>query len=746
MDFIRKSGKKRVAPALAVCALLAMGTPSISATLGDYVVVDGNTININFSSADESYTLSETDNLETSGHTINVNGVVEGENRSTLDLNCMKGFNPNNGSLNISNLKIINGSTFRGGAVEQINNYYPTEINNVIFQWNSASEEGGAIYNENSLITKIAGSFIGNLVQNNSYAQGGAIFNSIEIPRGLGPSQTGILEIEADFIGNSAEGKFPLGGAIYNSDYIGSIKGNFEYNSAKPAPVAGSLAETRGLASPAEGGAIYNRGTIGSIEADFTGNYAESLYGALGGAISNYYGHIGTIEGDFVQNFALSDYEAYGGAISTTGNIEKITGSFVENYVQAGELAEGGAIYNATQYVDASLDETLTNGFLDIEADFTGNYAVSQECAYGGAIANEGEITSIKGDFTGNYAIYSLPEEPIMLLDSNPLIAGGGAIFNDGEIDKIESNFLNNYVSASEAIGGAINNSAYIESITGNFTGNYAQGHMAAGGAICNDFWGYIGSISADFVNNHVIGSEVAIGGAVANFTNPAMISSSYSTPYYEYIISDENGNEVFKCYGFNRGDSSEQYKEILKDGANIYPNKYDTYSRSLDDLYSEYNVDNFEDLKVALEKEGLFFTSPEDIYQEFNQLDNQSSIVTVARTTDALTFRNSSFINNYAELTEATGMANGGAIYSYGNIRMIADDGNKTLISGNYVKTPNGIIDNAISMADRSVLVLDSRNNSTLQIDDKIEFETPVTGSAQPLQAVQENDTSFFF
>ncbi len=127
---------------------------------------------------------------------------------------------------------------------------------------------GGAIYNSGT-ITLIEGGFTNNYIRQNSYpAKGGAIYNTKGGYAGV------IKEIRANFVGNTLDSKASYGGAIRNTEMIGSITGDFIANKAIGP-------------RDAHGGAVRNRGTIGNIEGDFIGNSASSATNATGGAISN---------------------------------------------------------------------------------------------------------------------------------------------------------------------------------------------------------------------------------------------------------------------------------------------------------------------------------------------------------------------------------------------------------------------------------------------------------------------------
>ena len=231
-----------------------------------------------------------------------------------------------------------------------------TEENQTInrdFINNSASEDGGAVYNYRSNLT-LKGSYI----KNTSYNNGGAVYsgNTIKSITGefIGNSANGyggaiynengtITTISADFINNSAR----YGGAIYNSKnrHIGTITGDFIKNIATPTSVS----------STPSGGVIYNSGTINSITGNFVGNLSQGP-SSYGGSIYNQ-GTINSIAGDFVGNYSLGT-SSYGGAIYNGGlsidpsynENSKITlgnSTFTGNYVQVGSTQTPNSIYNA---------------------------------------------------------------------------------------------------------------------------------------------------------------------------------------------------------------------------------------------------------------------------------------------------------------------------------------------------------------------------------------------------------------
>ena len=198
---------------------------------------------------------------------------------------------------------------------------------------NKAGVSGGAINNRGGEISTIKGNFVGNTAGE----KGGAIYNRMVLNGdGYGRlwAYTGILQsIESNFINNSAK----EGGAIYNDDYIFTIKGDFINNSAE-----------------SNGGAICNTSATYKFYQDFTGN--TDLYQSNG--------YIDTIENSsFINNHAGE----HGGAIWTNNDLTISANDgqsiFSGNYVESNNVKTAEAIYAADASVDLTLD-TQNNGLI----------------------------------------------------------------------------------------------------------------------------------------------------------------------------------------------------------------------------------------------------------------------------------------------------------------------------------------------------------------------------------------------
>lgn len=398
----------------------------------------------------------------------------------------------------------VNGNAY-GGA---INHYWHAEIGDITgdFIGNyaktvSGEAQGGAIWmmHNGNKLNNITGDFIGNYAESDSgTAEGGAIYNNSFLE-----DEPSIKSITGDFIDNHVKGSSAYGGAIYNTNTIGDIDGDFYNNYA-----LGSTTKDDVTYIDAYGGAVYNSfsGVLGTITGNFINNYVRidtpSVYSAYGrGGAINSAGTIAGLVGYFINNHIESEHytTAYGGAIYNNGTIDNIQGGFYGNYIDVKTgAAHGGAIYNY---------KTITN----IEADFVDNNVSGSE-AMGGAIHNHygSQIGTLSGNFSGNSAVAS---------QANAL---GGAINNySGFINTLNGDFTDNLAqSVSSAFGGAIYNSSSINEINSNFSGNIADGkNDASGGAVYN--LGNLGFemdyVKGVFANNEARSENYAIGGAVYN-------------------------------------------------------------------------------------------------------------------------------------------------------------------------------------------------------------------------------------
>ena len=447
------------------------------------------------------------------------------------------------------------------------------------------------------------------------------------------------------------------GGAILNDKgaKLGNIEADFIGNYVNHYRYEGAL-----------GGAIYNQSeaTIGDITGDFVGNYAYASRSsfAAGGAIYNE-GTLGNITGNFIGNYAFSE----GGASSPSGGaifnlndsiIGNITGDFIGNYI-AGDYVEGGAIYN---HYGAEIG--------DIAGDFIENYALGSDSAYGGAIYNYGstsQIGNITGNFVGNsaqgdYEVY------------------GGAIYNgqSGRIADIAGNFSGNYAVGANAAGGAIYNlaGAEIGNIAGDFTGNYVQGNEVCGGAIYNR--GYVGTTTGNFVNNYAQGDMQAWGGAIYN-NNYIWTTELPTIDIVSITYTNSKTGESVRVYDISTSDLT-WLEDAVKNG-------YKVAISSEEYTVEQSEWDNIEsDIKDGYYSQNLPIND--------NGIINEDDVKFVQDS--AITFLNSSFINNRAESQNGTAL--GGAIFSQSKLSVVADNG-ISVFSGNKTISQGKEEQNAIAL-----------------------------------------------
>ena len=666
-----------------------------------------------------------------------------------------------------------------------------TSIENTLFINNSTSADlvgrisqnyryylelsGGAVYNSGELTT-VDADFIGNFISADDRTTGSGMTPSFNA-RGVAIYNTGIIgNISGDFIENTANRIFS-GATIYNSGSIGDITGNFIdnngdtiFNQGTIGKITGNFINNSGYGitnhfdatiSSITGNFIGNNSirpngyvdpytiancsTISNITGNFIGNGAITLYnnsvaqidnitgifiGNEGRAIHNE-GIITNIRSDFVgQNYGSNSggyLSPRGGAIYNVGTIGNITGDFIKNSTRATEKTYGGAIYN---------NGTIGN----ITGYFIGNYTSATKFdVEGGAIYNSGTISDITGYFIGNYS------------SSTSSFTNGGAIYNNGTISDITASFIENYAlqTSYDANGGAIYNGQgkIIGNITGDFITNTAQAtnRNAYGGAIYN-YRATIGDITGSFIENSVKGINDALGGAIYTVAEQqATLTGAYN--YMQLTVVDDNSNPIYTVYALVDSDgnlvTAEDFKNAVINGeVESEPVFVGSESGSLADLGM-----SLEEFKELANQAGYTETSPLDIFLEnASGYDPMKPLLEFANTNtdgkEALTLRNSNIIGNHADVADG-GTALGGAIYSENhNIRLLADDGNVSKISGNYTKVGDVVENNAIYLKN-ATLIFKTLNKSTIQVDDKINganYDVFVTGDGESNTIFNDN------
>lgn len=329
----------------------------------------------------------------------------------------------------------LGSATFReneakfGGAIANANNDASDKVTeyghtvsvgeNSLFENNSASESGGAIYNMETVNVADGTKFI----KNSANQYGGAIYNNGKATIG----DNVVFDGNHTDTSNKDDGNDTTSGAIHNSEYSEMAIGTnaqFTNNSAEYA------------------GAILNQRSDLTIGADalFQGN--ESTNASGGAIVNNAYGSISIGENSrFIGNISAKS----GGAIMNDGH--ENSGSDKQASLTIGSGAEfsgnqakvnGGAIAN---YGNGEHDSFLSLS----NATFTNNSAG----ASGGAIYNDANNTiKLSGDmtFSGNTAegaLNDIHNEGTVTVSKDASLTLDGGISGDGSLKLEENTTLN---------------------------------------------------------------------------------------------------------------------------------------------------------------------------------------------------------------------------------------------------------------------------------------------------------------
>ena len=418
---------------------------------------------------DRSFTIQSEDpyrvlsNLETMGKgNFTVNGGTDAEgnrNRVITGNHLWELFNVDSSdgesrTLNINNVEITNAKTNtrdNGAAIAVNGADSSVNIHNAGFTNNTASNHGGAIYNNGGTVSIENSDFAGNTA-----VYGGAIY-----------SYGGKLTISnSEFMNNSAN----QGAAIFMINADAEISNtNFSHNNSLDGLGAIKLTDS----------------TLTLTGGTFDGNFADSN---SGGAIYINSGSTLNIDGTrFINNYAKNDSDTAdngdGGALAISGTATIKNAYFENNRAIKSSLSnDGGAIISGN------------NSNITIESSiFTANVA---ESGGGGAIYNKNIMSVTGSTFTGNNAgtlggaIYNSSTGNMTLTDNvfgsagagNSATEKGGAIYNEGTLtivsDKKDTIFAGNTAQEGDDIYNAG---------TLNFKGSsntYITGGIAGSGTI----------------------------------------------------------------------------------------------------------------------------------------------------------------------------------------------------------------------------------------------------------------------
>ncbi len=342
----------------------------------------------------------------------------------------------------------------KGGVISVANGATGVTITNSSFTKNTATEYGGAIFNDGQI------SITGTTFDNNIANSVGGALSSTTTPTA------------STNISNSV---FTNNHSVYDGGAIGNYSGLklenclFEGNTAQLAFDAQKGTWTTPVTdNTAVGGGAISLGAVStSSVASISGTtFKNNTSGTNGGAIATrqaIHANNSAAKLDIAATF-IGNKAQQGGAIYnsfyTDNGLGKGAGVTVTGTFSGNEATgKGGAIYN-----DGTLDKAgKKGGIMTItDATFDGNKA-----DFGGAIFNTGTLTINGGSFEGNTA------------------GNGGAVWNgsNGKVEIADSTFKGNTALAGIGQGGAITNANQMTITGSTFEGNQAG---KIGGAIFN--------------------------------------------------------------------------------------------------------------------------------------------------------------------------------------------------------------------------------------------------------------------
>ena len=510
------------------------------------------------------------------------------------------------------------------------------------------------------------------------------------------------LSVTKDFVDNTvvipaADSSTGATAVILNdNNHIKEISGDFVNNNAIQEPdVEGGEAENEYLIVIAN-----NTGTIDSIKGDFIANNGTD--------IANTSGTIGEINSNFIGcGAAGQDISGNNAGIMNTGKINNVNSNFM------------GKIIGVANSSNGSTTPTETVGTINnLSGDFLMNTA--------GVLNMGGQIGTVKGDFIkNNLAMLNLAGK----IDSinGEFNENNGALINAaGQIGNVDANFLNNKPITIQDIEEGINVTigtpalfniaGSVGGIKGNFINNTSQFELN----LSEDLYdGYEGM-------NVLIGilvesaSSLASGGSVANTLG------AHS--------GDINANFI--------GNTSLKGNSLFGGGAAI-SNTLFSYSGDI--------TGNFINNKTIAESGTVGGGAVSNSLAGFiGSYDEETGEISYGE------IKNSSFLNNTAEVKDANGQAAGGAIYSSTSLNITADNGD-SVFSGNKTITGTTEDQNAIGMYGIRIENIQSIQNkldeyiATLPEDQQEttrqeieEMKTMITEQAPNIAELLEKDDAF--
>jgi filamentous hemagglutinin family protein len=407
----------------------------------------------------------------------------------------------NTGNLNLSNVGIEQNQAPRGAGIANVGSGSSLTISDFALNNNTATGNGGGLFNQLGTISLTDGSVNGNISGNN----GAGIWTNGPIAL----NQVGLDSNQANAFG---------GGLFINLTTANLQATNFRNNSAVIS--GGGVRTERSIVTitngefannQAEFGGGLEANTNGSVQVDNTG-FFNNVATNRGGALQNENGAIMVLNN---PTFDGNSSAGNGGAIANLARLTLNQGSLTNNQAQV----NGGAIINSG--ANAELDITGSS--------FIGNRALNN---FGGAILSNAHrrLNIAQTTFQNNTAqlgggaILSDRLAQILtssFLNNQALGTGGGAILSTGDLNVQDTTFSGNRAADR---GGAIFSTNFFG--FGNLTIQRSQFNnniaVNSGGGIFTQ--GIANITQTDFNNNQAPG-----GGAIWNDRNLTINNSTFS-------------------------------------------------------------------------------------------------------------------------------------------------------------------------------------------------------------------------
>ena len=314
-------------------------------------------------------------------------------------------------------------------------------------------------------------------------------------------------------------------------------------------------------------------------------------------------------------------------------NLTFVNGTATQNLTLADRnITAGGAVCN---FGNLNITNCIFTGNVAISGDVSKEHAVA-----GGAVYNVGNLTINGSDFINNTAKGNL-------IGNNGTM--GGSILNIGNLAVDSSKFIGNTATA----GGAIYNIGILTIFNSIFNGNSALGNnITAGGAIYNEYnstlnfnGGILSIYGSAFTDNNASGNGATAGGAIASERELSVKDSIFT------------GNKAVSINGTAMGGAIFNYGNAAvinsKFGSDVLTGNKASSITALAIGGAIYNMGN-------LTVDGSAFV--------FNNLTgNDVTSGGAIGNSGNLTVNSSNFTDNTASSTNK--FSAGGAIYNYGNL-----------------------------------------------------------------------------